>query len=99
VCWVGGCIQRIWWFHLPFASKWLIRFSDLFSAILVLLDPVETPVQQTQLVGVIQAEFHVNPVAVHVSIKDQLIRPLALEIELRLPVLVLSFCQRERLLV
>ena len=59
------------------------------------MDPVEAPTDEQKLVAVEELELHVDLVAVHVAIKDQLIWSRALEGKVCFPILVIVVSEGE----
>src|SRR5277367_3179267 len=65
----------------------------------IFLNPVEAALDQHELIAVYQLQLHMNLVAIHVAIENQLILRDTLEGEAGFPVLVTVFGERESLVV
>ena len=61
----------------------------------ILIDPVEWPIDEGELVPVDEFEFHVNSVAIHGSIQDETVPRRAIEREVCFPVFVVVLCERQ----
>src|SRR5437879_8410621 len=62
----------------------------------IIVDPVESPINDRELVQVDKFEFHVNSVAIHGSIQHETVPRRTIEREVCLPVFVVVLRERQR---